>query len=244
MLLSVGALDLFALGHALVAGIGKHVGLFFVDLFAGLRDVMDIGGRTHHGVSQARVGVSATVRLDAEVPPVTLLGRAHLEVTLPIFFLGRTRCFNQRSIDRRTLSPQQAFVDERGVDGGQDMFRQFVLSEQVPESQDANAVSNALNAEKTHKLPLQGRLEPGFFRRQVGQAETLLDDVNAQHDLQLERRASVLCSRCMQRKQRQQPRSRHYQVYLVRKRGLARAPFAHVQTKVLLLYGALLSDPA
>ena len=53
------ALNFFALGHTLVAGIGKHIGFLTVDQLAGLRHVVDVGRRPHHGVHQARVGIDA-----------------------------------------------------------------------------------------------------------------------------------------------------------------------------------------
>ena len=53
------ALNFFALGHTLVAGIGKYIGFFTMDQLAGLRHVVDVGRCSHHGVHQARVGIDA-----------------------------------------------------------------------------------------------------------------------------------------------------------------------------------------
>ena len=79
-------------------------------------------------------------------------------------------------------------------------------------------------------------LEEGFFHRQVGQAEPLLDEVNAQHGLQLERRSAGLGSRCARSNQCQQPRPRHHQAHLVQEYRFARASLAQIQAEVLLLH--------
>ena len=55
------ALDFFAFGHTLIAGIGEYFRLFTVDQRCCLRHVVDVGGRAHHGVHQSRVGIHADV---------------------------------------------------------------------------------------------------------------------------------------------------------------------------------------
>ena len=232
-------LNLFALLNAPVARVGKDIGFFTMDQLAGLRHIIDVGCRAHHGVNQPRVGIHADVGFHAEVPLIALLGLVHLGVTGAGAVLGGTGCGNQGGVHHRALAQHQALVGERGVDGGQDSFGQMVFFQQVPESKDADPVRNAFDAGQADKLPVQRGLEEGLFHGQVGQAEPLLDEVDAQHGLQLKRGPAGLGTRGVRCNQRQQLRPRHHQVHLVQKHSLARAPLAQVQSKVLLLHSCI-----
>ena len=104
----------------------------------------------------------------------------------------------------------------------------------MAKAQDADPVGDTLGAGKARKLAVQRGLELGLLHGQVTQAEPLLQEMNAQHRHQLERRASGLGPRCVRRNQRQQLRPRHHHVHLVEKHGFARAPRVQDQSEVLL----------
>ena len=71
-------LVLFTLLHPLVTRIGVDLGLLPTEQRLGLGDIVDVGGRAHHGVHQSRFGIHADVRLHAEMPLVAFLGLVHL----------------------------------------------------------------------------------------------------------------------------------------------------------------------
>lgn len=236
MPVGLNALDFFALCHALVTCIGKYIKLFTMDQLAGLRHIIDVGRRAHLVVNQPRVGVCANLAFHRKVPLISLLGLVHLRVTFPILVLGRTGSGIQGSVHHPAFARHQAFVGQSGVDGGQDLFGQIMFFQEVSKPQDADPVMDALHTAQIHKLPVQSRLEQCLFHRQVGQAEPLLDEVDAQHGFQLERGPAGLGSRCVRRNQRQQLRPRHHQIHLVKKHRLASASLAQIQAKVLLLH--------
>lgn len=234
MPLGLDPLDFFSLGHTLVTSIAKHIGFLTMDQIAGLRHIVDVGGRAYHGINQTRVGVHANVRVHAEMPLVSLLGLVHLGVALPVLVLGRAGRRNQVAVHHRAFAQHQAFVGELGVGGRQDFFSELMLFQQVTEAHDADAVGSTLDADQPDKLTVQRGLEQSRFHRRVGQTEPLLAKVNAHYGFQLERPAPGLGSR---RNQRQHLRPRHPQIHLVQKHRLAGAALVQVQTKVLLLHG-------
>jgi len=68
----------------------------------------------------------------------------------------------------------------------------MVSFQQVAKSQDAGPFRTTHVTGQTHKHPVQGGLEQRFFNSQVKQAEPLPPKVNAQHCLQLVRKAPNL----------------------------------------------------
>ncbi|MCY1375362.1 hypothetical protein D9M69_627720 [compost metagenome] len=88
MPIDINVLSLFALFHALVARVGKHIGFLAVHQRVRLCHIVDVGRRAHHGMHQSRFGVHADVRFHPEVPLVALLGQVHLGVALARAVLG------------------------------------------------------------------------------------------------------------------------------------------------------------
>lgn len=66
-------------------------------------DIVDVGGRAHRRVHQARVSIHANVSLHAEVPLGSLLGLVHLRVALSRLVLGRTRRRDERGVHCRAF---------------------------------------------------------------------------------------------------------------------------------------------
>lgn len=68
------------------------------------------------------------------------------------------------------------------------MFSQLMFFHQVTEARDADPVGDTVHTASNHKISVQRGYEEGFFHEQVGQAKPQLNDVDAQHGLQVERR--------------------------------------------------------
>jgi len=221
----INALSLFALGNALVSRVSEHICFFAMHQRTGLRHVVDVGSRTHHGVHQARIGINTDVRLHPEVPLIALLRLVHLGVALAAAVLGRTGRGYQRGIDHRALLEQQSLGCERGVDRGQHLHAQVVLLQQVTEPQNGALVGQALLAHvQPGEFAKHRRVVQRFFHRRVRQVEPLLQEVDAQHGLDRKRRATAFgagCG-CVRRNQRHQFGPRHHQVHLVEELALAR----------------------
>ena len=73
-----------------------------------LGDIAHVGRRAHDRVNQTRFDIHTDVRLHAEVPLVALLGLMNFRVTLLVPVLRRGRRRDQRRIDDRAFSQQQA----------------------------------------------------------------------------------------------------------------------------------------
>ena len=225
------ALRVLALVHALVAGIGEHVGFLAMHQRVRLGHVVDVGLGAHHRVHQAAFGIHANVALHPEVPLGALLGLVHLGIARARAVLRRTRRCDQRGVHRRALLEQQPLGRKRGVHGFKHLGRQIMLPQQVPKAQDAHAVGQAVHPAQARKLPVQRNIEQGLLHRYVRQSEPL-QEMNAQHHLRAERRAAPLLTRRERFNQRDQLRLRHHALYLVEELALAGLAARRVQAKV------------
>jgi hypothetical protein len=73
MPLGRNVLRLIALFNALVARIREHVTLLTMQQRIRLRDIVDVDGRSRHGVHQSRFGIHADMGVHTEMPLVSLL---------------------------------------------------------------------------------------------------------------------------------------------------------------------------
>lgn len=153
-------------------------------------------------------------------PLISLLALVHPGVTFPVLVLARTGRCNQGGVQRRAFPEHQAFAGQRSVDGGQDLFSQLMLFQQATQAQDADPLGNALDAGQAYELPAQRGLEQGFLHGQLGQAQPLPNEVDAQHGFEFKRRTPCLGSRCVRRNQREQFRARRHEILLVQQHRL------------------------
>ena len=222
-----------------MAGVAKRVGLLTMQQGVGLDQVVDVARGTPHRVHQARLGVHADMGLHAEVPLIALLALVHLGVTFPAGALGRARRGDQRGVHHRAGLEQQTLGAQQIVDDHQDLRGQFVLFQQVAKPQDRALVGQpGRPVVQARELPEQRHVVQRLFHRRFAQREPLLHEVNAQHGLQRERRASFVAHRSMRGHQVHQRRPGHHAVDLVEKAALARALHGQVQSKVGLLHGS------
>ncbi len=215
---------LFAFVHATVAGVGKDIAFFAMEQGAGLRHIVGIGSRPHHRVHQATVSIHANVRFHPKMPLISLLGLVHLGVAFSLGVLGRTGGRNQGGIDDGAGLEQQSLPLELGVDRLQNLRAQVVRFEQVAKPQDGALVGQAGDAcIEPGKFAVQRDVVQGFFHGRIGVPEELLQQVNAQHDLEGERRTPGLAAGRIWGDQGEQFRPRDHLVHLVEKFPLARA---------------------
>ena len=223
MPVGLDVLSLLALGHALIAGIGKDIRLLAVNQAVGLCDIVDIGRCAHHRVNQTRVGIDTDVRLHTEMPLIALLGLVHLGVALAAAVLGRTGRGNQRGVHDGAALEQQPLGLQGGIDRGQDRLGQLVLFEKVAKPQDRALIGKSAAAEiESCELLKQRHVVERFFHGRVRQIEPLLQEVNTQHRFHRKRRPASLGCRRVRCNQCHQLGPRHDQFHLVEELALAR----------------------
>lgn len=128
----------------------------------------------------------------AEVPLVAFLGLIHLVTALLVLVLGGARGSNQGSVNDRATLHAQAFRTQYRIDLGKGGNRQFVLFQQMKETQDGAFVGHHLfKGVQPGKPAQQGNVVQGFFHRRIGVAKPLLHEVDTQHPSQLHRRTAV-----------------------------------------------------
>jgi len=101
-------------------------------------------------VHQAAVGIDADVRLHPEEPLVALLGLMHLGVALAFGVLGGAGRRDDGRVHDAAALEQQALARQQRVDHLQDVVRQVVGLEQVPEVQDGRLVRDRLVQAQWH----------------------------------------------------------------------------------------------
>lgn len=98
-----------------------------------------------------------------------------------------------------------------------------------------------IGAAKRGKLPVRWSIKQSFFLTLVCQAESRLQEVDAQHGLQLKGGSAVLGSLCMRLGQFKQLSSRHHPLHVIEKCCLAYILAAQIKPKITLFgfYGAI-----
>ncbi len=166
---------------------------------------------------QAAFGIDADVRLHPEMPLVALLGLVHFRITLAFGVLGRTGRGDDRGVHDAALLEQQSFAREVLVDGGQDVFGQVALFEQMAKIQDRRFVGNRLAQAQVRERSQRCDLVQRLFHRRVAQGEPVLHQVHPQHRLQRIRPASSARNRVVRRDHVQQRLPRHDLFHLFEK---------------------------
>ena len=118
------------------------------------------------------------------MPLVAFLRLVHLGIALAVRILRRTRRFDDRCIHDAAALEQQALACKIGIHPAQDLRRQFVFLQQVPEVEDRRLVRDRPRKRQMRKRAYRGIFVEGLFHRRVGQTEPVLHQVDAQHRLQ------------------------------------------------------------
>jgi hypothetical protein len=160
--------------------------------------------------------LSTSMRLHAEAPLVALLGLVHLRVPLAVAVLVRARRTDVRRIDDRARADLEALLGQAGSDRGDDLRSQLMGLKQLAELADRRLIRHRLTAQvDADELAHSPGVVQCFLNGRVGEAEPLLQAVDAQHPLQPHRRATrAFAFRRHRRDQIDQQTPRHHLVHV------------------------------
>jgi len=228
-----------ALVRTAIARVGKDIHSLTVQQLAHLCHVIRIGWCGHHRVHQTRFGVHADVRLQPKVPSIAFPYRRkqasdYLGIARTGAVLGRRRCGDDRGVHCRAGAQHQPLARQQCIHGLEDSQAQFVLFEQMTEAQGRALIRQAIDAYiQARKLSIQRYVVKRLFHDRIGQAEPMLQKMNAPHRFHGKGRASILGakSRCVRRDDCQQFRLGHDRLHLAQEYLLVRVP--HLQLEAV-----------
>lgn len=223
------------LGHTLVAGVSKNIGLLAANEAAGLGDLVDVGSGAHQRINQSRVGVCADVALYATVPLVAVPGLVHLGVSRTRVVLGGTGCRDQRAVDHGAGLGQQSLGRQHVVDGSQYLWGQLVAIHRVVKPEDGATVGHALIPSELGELAEHGDVVQRLFYGRVAERESLLHEVHANHGDNRKRWLAALARRPVRDDERCERVPRHHHIHLRQKLPLARALGRQVWSQIGLV---------
>jgi hypothetical protein len=162
----------------------------------------------------------------AVVPLLALLGLVHLGVARVVGVLGRTRCTDDGGVHDGAGLELEAALLQHLAHLGKQLLAELVFIEQTAELQHRGGVGHRLAPQvDAHEAAQAGAVVQRFLAGLVGQVEPMLDEVDAQHALQPNRRASTDALGVMRPDHVAQRCPRHDRVHrrqeLVAPRGLA-----------------------
>ena len=131
----------------------------------------------------------------------------------------------------------QAFGAQQVVDGGQHLLGQLVALQAVAKAQDGALVRQPPVGIELGKVSVQGRVKQGFLHPQIRPLEPLLQEVQAQHRLQLKGRTPVPALGVVRGNQLHQVLPGHDLLHLFEEGLFAGLARAQVQGEAGLLHG-------
>jgi hypothetical protein len=131
--------------------------------------------------------------LHAKVPCITFLGLVHLRVSALLLVLGRRWRLDDGGIDNRAFLHHQPPLAQHDADLVEQLSRQFMLDEHTAKFQQRSRVRHRFDrqvdpGERAHRHAVVQRV----FQRLVRQPVPLLQEVDAQHPLQSDRRSPTM----------------------------------------------------
>ena len=141
-------LALYAALRAAISRVGPHMFFLAMQQIGYLFYIGLVGRRRRDGVDQTAVGVHANVRLHPEEPLVALLRLVHLRIALALLVLGRTGRRDDRRVNDAAALEQQSLAGEVRVDLLEDVFRQVVLFQEMPEELMPSTEVNQLESQE------------------------------------------------------------------------------------------------
>lgn len=201
----------FAFVHAPIPSIAEGHRLLAMQQRAGLRHIVDVGGRGDHRVHEARLCIHTNVRLHAEVPGVALLGLMHLGIARVALVLGRAGRGDDGRVHDGARAHQKALLGKMDVDLVEQCLGQIVVQQQSSELQQRGGIGHRLTRQvDAHEVAQRLAVVQRVLQRFVGQAVPLLQAVHAQHPGNADRLAPDAPARGVQRlDHRDQPPPRH-----------------------------------
>ena len=214
----LAVLECFALLGAGITRIGKYDFLLTVQQVARLGDIRHVGGRGGGAVYQPGFLINPNVGLGAKVILLALAGVTHFGVACPRLVLGRGWCGDDGGIHQGALVHQQATLTQHRVDRVKDGLGQAQCFQQVAKLEQRGGIRYRFAAQiEAEKAAKRLTIIDGIFQRLVGQPKSLLQEVEAQHQFQAQRRPTrtlVGLGIIMRTQLFQQPRPRHHDLHL------------------------------
>src|SRR5712692_3843891 len=168
----------------------------------------------HH----ALFAVHPDMRLQTEVPLLSLPGLMHLRVALAGLVLGGGRRMDNGRIHDRTRRNADALGLQMHVHSLQHQTAQFVLLQQMAEAADGCLVRRRRNPEiHANESAQRCRFVQRLFHPGIRQVEPLLNKVRPQHDREAHRLPSVTRLRVVRTHQSLHRRPRNYTLHLLQK---------------------------
>ena len=168
-----------------------------------------------HRVYHPRGDVHADMPLHPEMPLIALLGLVHLRVARLLFVLGRGRRGDNRGIYNSTLAHQQTALGQRRDDLVEQRLGQLVALQPMAEVKHRRRVRHRVHRQIDAGKAAQGlAVVQRILQRLVRQPVPLLQEVDAQHQLQRDRLAAALALRVERAQTVNQPRPRHHLLHL------------------------------
>ncbi len=181
------------LPHAGVARVAVYPRVIAPDQMARHGDIGNIGRRGGDTVGQPGDGIDADMRLHAEVILLALLGLLHLRIALLGLVPGGGRGRYDGGVDDGALAHEQALLGQTGVDLFENPLGQRMLLQQMTEAQQRSRVRYVLDGQiDTDEVAHRLAVVDGVLQRFIGQGIPLLEEVDAQHALQADRRTPSL----------------------------------------------------
>ena len=160
--------------------------------------VVNIGWRNLDGMDDLLFAIHANVALHAKIPLVSLFGLMHLGIAFLVVILRRRRRGNDRGVDDRAITDFNPLLLEMLIHGSKDLLAYAVLFDEVPEFADGCLVRGGFYTKVdpnkfTHSLTIVEAIL-GLWVRHI---EPLLQEVDPEHSLNANGRATSLTGRIM-----------------------------------------------
>ncbi|CAM2157632.1 hypothetical protein PT2222_420044 [Paraburkholderia tropica] len=197
--------------------------------------VVDVGRRDHRAMCQAALTIDPDVQLHAEIPLLAFARLMHLRVARLLLVLGRAGGGDQRRVHDGAARKLHTAGLQHPPHLGEEPLTQLVLLKQAPEFEQRCRIRYGFAAQiNAHKATQAGAVIQSLFASEVGQIEPVLHEVNPQHALQTNRRATVAAFRVIRFDYRTQFGPRNDGVHRVKKLVASRAFASGLEPRTLI----------
>lgn len=181
--------------------------------------VMHIGSGECHRMDELDLAVRPNVRLHAEMPLIALLGLLHFGVARFLLVLGRGWGADDGGVHNRPLGNLEAAPVQVASDFLEDLPAQIVPLQQMAKLAESGFIRHRLLSQiNARKLAHRHRVIQRFFHRRILEIKPVLQAVDSNYPLQINRPTAVTGSGIHRRHQRAKPAPRNQPLHLRQKR--------------------------
>jgi len=182
----------------LVGAIAPYLGFATVKKSRDCLTIVDISRRNLDRMDDLFFAIHPNVTLHAKIPLVSLFGLMHLGIASLFVILRRRRCGNDRGVDDRAIADFNPLLLEMLIHSSKDLLAYAVLFDEAPEFADGCFVRGGFYTKVdpnkfTHSLTIVEAIL-GLWVRHI---EPLLQEVDPEHSLNANGRATSLTGRIM-----------------------------------------------